>query len=359
MKKTLFHKNAQGGLSTKGSAGWVAASILIAVLSIRAVLSQTKDLSFAEICGVMLHMNFWWLAAAVSCMLGFIFFEACAIRQSCKLLNISCKLKGSIEYAAADIYFSAITPSASGGQPASACAMIQDRIPAMKATAVLVLNLSMYALSLVIIALICILTRPGLISVFGGGGKLLIILGCVVQCFLVIIFVLLIRNEKGLSAIGCKLIHVLSALHLVRDEARLQKHFITAMGQYKSSAMLFKARTHKLWRILVFNFLQRASQIAVTMCVYAGLGGGKLSAFDLLVLQGYILLGSNFVPIPGGMGVTDYLMLKSFSSFLSAEQAVNLEIISRTLSFYSCILVCGMILLIRYCILLYKRKETP
>ena len=40
---------------------------------------------------------------------------------------------------------------------------------------------------------------------------------------------------------------------------------------------------------------------------------------QLLATQIYVVMGSNCVPIPGGMGVTDYLMLKGYpcSSFYS------------------------------------------
>ena len=344
-------------LSAEHTVGWVFLSVLVAALSIYTVLIQTKEASFTQILKTMLEMKLFWLGSAVCCMLGFIFFEACGIRQSCKILNADCKAGGSIQYAAADIYFSAITPSASGGQPASAGAMIQDGIPAMKATAVLILNLSMYSLSLVLIGLICLITRPGLFSCFGSFGQLLILLGCVVQVCLALIFLLLIRNEKALSLIGTKSIHWLKMLHLIRREDKLLARFTRAMEQYKRCGMLFQKRRSKLWKVLVFNFLQRASQIAVTVCVYIGLGGGRLSAYDLWVIQSMVLIGSNFVPIPGGMGVTDYLMLNGFSSFLTTRQAVNLEMISRALSFYFCILVCGLILLGRYCMVLYRRKE--
>ena len=51
-------------------------------------------------------------------------------------------------YSAADIYFSAITPSATGGQPASALLMVGDGIPTAVTTVVLLLNLAMYNLSI-------------------------------------------------------------------------------------------------------------------------------------------------------------------------------------------------------------------
>ena len=92
-----------------------------------------------------------WLLAALDCVLGFIFFEACGIRKSVRLLGKDCPLRKSWSYSAADIHFSAITPSASGGQPASAFLMLRDGIPGVQVTAALLLNLAMYSCSLVAI----------------------------------------------------------------------------------------------------------------------------------------------------------------------------------------------------------------
>ena len=63
-------------------------------------------------------------------------------------------------YSAADVYFSAITPSASGGQPASAYFMLKDGIAGTAVMAALLLNLIMYTLAILTIGLVDILIFP-------------------------------------------------------------------------------------------------------------------------------------------------------------------------------------------------------
>ena len=72
-------------------------------------------------------------------------------------------------------------------------------------------------------------------------------------------------------------------------------------------------------------------------------------------MQSFAVLGSNCVPIPGAMGIVDYLMLDGFRAFLPGQQAVNVELLSRSLSFYSCILICGITVLLHYWA--YKRRS--
>ena len=67
------------------------------------------------------------LLASVS-MLGFIYFEGEALRVLVRHMGYPAKRSHGFVYSAADVYFSAITPSASGGQPASAYFMLKDGI---------------------------------------------------------------------------------------------------------------------------------------------------------------------------------------------------------------------------------------
>ena len=64
------------------------------------------------------------------------------------------------------------------------------------------------------------------------------------------------------------------------------------------------------------------------------------------------MLGSNFIPIPGAMGIADYLMLHGFQVVLTAQAAASLELLSRSISFYICIIFCGILTFADY--LLHK-----
>ena len=55
------------------------------------------------------------------------------------------------------------------------------------------------------------------------------------------------------------------------------------------------------------------------------------------------------------MGVADYLMMHAYGQFLPASEAVNLELLSRSISFYSCILFCGIGVL---CVYTVRRIRT-
>lgn len=58
---------------------------------------------------------------------------------------------------------------------------------------------------------------------------------------------------------------------------------------------------------------------------FAALHGDLRKLPQLLATQIYVVMGSNCVPIPGGMGVTDYLMLKGYQQLMSRKPHFSLK----------------------------------
>jgi len=345
----MNQENAPAGKGSGKRLRWVILSIVIAALTIWAVTSQWKGFSFEAFLESVSRADRRWLFAAVMAMLGFIAFEGCAIHSACHAMHYDVPLRRHFTYAAADIYFSAITPSASGGQPACALLMMQDGIPGIVATAILLLTLTMYALSILVIALVCLVLNPSVLTIFGTPSLVLIGVGFALQIGLAVFFLLLIRSERLLEGICRGAVHLLARLHIVRNEAARQQKLKDTMAEYARCVALLSGHRTLVLRSFLFNLLQRASQIAVTMLVFLAMGGAPRLAGRIFTMQSMVVIGSNCVPIPGAMGVADYLMLDGFNAFLQPNQVISMELLSRSVSFYSCVLLCGITVLITSC----------
>ena len=124
---------------------WMILFLLLMVLSIWAVVSRSGSYSPALLKETIRTSNPWWLIAAVIGMFCNVFFEGAAldvlVRALTRTKDAPPLKSHGILYSSADIYFSAITPSASGGQPASAFFMSRDGIPMAQSVVILVLNM--------------------------------------------------------------------------------------------------------------------------------------------------------------------------------------------------------------------------
>lgn len=323
--------------------------VVIAVMSVWAVAMQSREFSVAEFGEYIQEASVPWLAVAGLCMLGFIFFEALALLTLCRTQGRKMTLWQGYIYAASDIYFSAITPSATGGQPASAYFMMKDGINAMRSTAILIANLCMYTLAIVVVGLICLLLRFDIFLQYGTTSQVLIIVGFLLQVGLLTFFFMLLRHAEVLHRICSAVLGFLCRLRILKNREAKQEKLDGYMAKYRRNTKLITDHPKEMFLCFLFNFLQRVSQIAVTMFVYAATTGkGILEALELWFWQSYVVIGANSIPVPGAMGVSDYMMLDGFRNIMGESQAVNLELLSRSLSFYSCVIICGISVLIQY-----------
>lgn len=326
---------------------WIVLFVCIAILSIIAITGFNKNFSLTMFLSYLHDASFGWLFIAILCVFGFILFEGLSIYTVCKSFGYKGKKCGFV-YSAADIYFSAITPSASGGQPASAYFMLKDGIPLSIITVSLLYTLLMYSVSIIILVLIGILIHPFLFFQLDFLSKIFIFIGFIVQFFLIVCFYCLLYKEKLLTRICHFGLKILSKFHLIKKiDTKIEK-LNEVMDKYQESASLIKGKKSVLIKVFLYNLLQRVSQIGVILFVFLASGGNLKDISLIFTIQSLVIMGAYSAPIPGAIGVTDYLMIHGFERIMFIDHAVNLELLSRGLSFYLCILICGIVILIKY-----------
>ncbi len=329
---------------------------VLAVLTVWAVISNSRNFTPDLLWETLKNSSPVWMCGAVCAMFGFIFFEGTALYVVLRGLGYRPGLRQGFLYSAADIYFSAITPSATGGQPASAYFMRKDGIPLAAVTASLVMNLILHSLALLTVGAAGFVFRPDIFLRFHVPGRILIVFGCGVLCFLGLAFCLLIVKPRLLEKICEFILRLAKRLHLMRREAETREKLYAGMEQYRHCAALFGRHKPMLVKAYCLNLLQRISQISVTLLVYLAAGGRPGLGPDVWFAQSYTALGTYSVPIPGGMGVADYLLIDGLQPLFNEAEAVNLELISRGLSFYVCMLISALTVLAG--VLWHKRRSA-
>ncbi len=325
---------------------WGVISLAIAILTIWTIVGQSKYFSFQLLLETFKGCNILYLIGAFVCMFGFIWFEGYALVRIGKHLGYGDTLKRGTLYGAADIFFSAITPSATGGQPASAFFMIKDKMPGTATTAALIINLVMYTLALLTIGLVCLPLRYTIFKGFSVPSKTIIIVGFFLLVALAIIFYMLLKKGEILSRICKALITVLEKIHIIRNGEKKRNKIDSITEDYQDCANMIFGKGRMLVEIFLLNLLQRLSQLGVSFMVFLSIGQSFKEALDISVIQCFVAIGSNCVPIPGAMGIADYLMIDGFSSIIGPAAGGSMEMVCRGITFYGCVLISGIIILV-------------
>ncbi|MBQ7219258.1 MAG: flippase-like domain-containing protein, partial [Ruminococcus sp.] len=182
------------------------------------VIFNNKDgFSLNSLVDFVSDIHFPFLIGAFLCMFMNIGFKGLSIAALSRALGYRRSLPRNYAYASADIYFSAITPSATGGQPASAFYMVKDDIPISHTTAILSVNLFMYTASLIVLALITFILRPSLFfNLESWVVKVCIIIGLLVQLLLLSLYLMIMISEKMVVKLATWLVNFLALLHIVK-----------------------------------------------------------------------------------------------------------------------------------------------
>ena len=322
---------------------WILLLVAISAITIKIVTSCSKGFSWERFVCFLKGANPLWMVLAALCAFGFVYFEGLGLQCTCRFFGHGFSAGKGIIFSASDIFFSAITPSATGGQPAALILMMKYGTPAAVSAIALLLNLVMYTIAILLISAVCCLVYPGILLRMSLVPKLFIAFGVIVQIAFIALFLMCIFNDRLILKVCRWGLKLLCRLHIYRNYDEQYEKLLAMIKQYKECGALLRRETGLLIKVFLCNLAQRLSVILVSVCVFLAVGGKAGCAFKAFSVQALAVLGSNAVPVPGAVGVADYILLSGFKQLV--RDPVSVELLSRGVSFYATILLCGILLL--------------
>ena len=328
----------------KKKALWAVISLLLAVFTIWFMIYRS-GMSVSDFLHSLANANVGWILLGVLCMFSFIFFEGVSLLQIVRTCGYPQKATRGFLYSAGDTYFSAITPSGTGGQPAIIFFMMQDKIPGAVITATLVINFIAFNVGLLFFGVVGFLLAPNIFFQYRVVCRVFIVAGFVIFFVLFTLGVLMIRKREFIFRIAMKFISLLHKIHIIKHPDKYYRKLEKVMEEYKTCVGVVAGHKGMWFRACLMNILQRFAQIAVTVFSFRALGGTG-SVRELFSTQCFATLGSTCIPIPGAIGISDYLMIEGYINLMPHDFAYQVQMLSRGLSFYCCIIVSGITLMI-------------
>lgn len=308
-----------------------------------AIGTQLKELSLSQLFETIKKANGFWLGGAVLCTLGFFACEGGAMCLLGKIVGYQCSYWRSVIYSGVEIYFSAITPSATGGQPAAVYIMSKDNINPSKTTIGFLLNTCYYTVSLMILGVLSVLFYPQLIFGARLGVRVLFFIGIALNILVVTATLGAMHASvvvhKGVNAF----VWLLYKIKLVKSfEIALQKVDVFFF-EYKKASDIVRQNPKGRVRLMGLNLLQRILIFSVSFCVCKSIGIAA-SLPMLLALQSFSVIAVGSLPLPGGVGAAEGVMLALYAGVFG-KMAVVIMVLSRAFSFYLSLLVSGVMTL--------------
>ena len=322
-------------------------------LTVFILIKSNKELSWADVRAFFSNCNPAYIVLAVGGMLVFLLAEAWSLKNIAKKFGYKTKFVSAFAYSSADAYYSALTPSATGGQPASAYYMVKDGIDAGSTTFILVFNLLGYTAAIFVLGVaafvISLFTSTGgwAFLDFSVLSKVFIIVGVVMQMFLIWLFVACLKHPGAVLKTGGALIALLAKLKFSKKPEILREKLSAMVEKYRYCGEQIKKHRNLFLQTLLLNVLQRGAQVVITAFVFKA-AKPQTDMLHVFALQCFVLLGYNSMPLPGGSGVFELLYLNVFSTvaFFDKPFLVVAVMVTRVISYYGCLIFSGIFTLV-------------
>lgn len=298
-----------------------------------------------------------YLLPAVACVVFFIWGESIIIHYLMRTLGTRLKKWTCFLFSSIGFFFSCITPSASGGQPAQIYYMRRKNIPIPVATLVLMIVTITYKAVLVLVGLAIIVFGQGFMHRYLTGILPVFYLGIVLNVLCVGFMLILVFHTTLAQSLMEKGLGFLEKLHLMHYKQSRHEKLNAAMEKYKETAVYFKTHKHVVLIVLAITFAQRFALFLSTYFVYLAFGLSDYAVGTIVMFQAVISISVDMLPLPGGMGISEKLFLTIFVPVFGAQLVLPGMILSRALSYYTELLLSALLTILAHFTLGREQKK--
>ncbi len=332
---------------------FINALILVIVFTLT-MIYVFKDQNFSEIAGYLKNADplFWILG--VLCVVIFIMSESIIIYYLLYTAKQKANIGHCFLYSFIGFFFSCVTPSASGGQPAQVVYMKKDKLPISVSTVVLMIVTVTYKAVIVVIGTLALLFASDELREIIDPVKGWIILGMILNVTTIVAMLILIFKPSMVERLVKFIIRIMDRLKLVKRKEQFLKKVENSLNQYQGVSAYFK--THKLviWNVFLMTFVQRIILFSVTHLVFCSFGFPANYFIRTITIQALISLSVEMLPVPGGMGAAEGMFLKVFKF---GDLTVPAMIVSRGISYYTQLIISAIMMVVAHFVIGRKKDE--
>lgn len=330
-------------LGSKKQLVWFGVMGLLLCATAYTILSQQSP---RELAAAMARADARFLLLALPVMALFIACEAGATRLVLGALGCAQPFRRCYFYSCTGFFFSNVTPSATGGQPAQVYYMNRDGVPVVSGTIDMLLVSIGYHTAVVCYALAALYFGRDLLEQLGGQVGVLVGVGLAIFVVLNVAMILLLflpgparRLGRFGIALACRLVKRL-------DRAEWEEKLEGVLAQYRQGARVIARNPLVLVGVVALSGAQLGCSYLVPYLVYRAFGLSGMSLLQVAALQVLCTVAVGFLPLPGSAGAAEGVFLRTFLAVFGTGLVAPAMILSRTMSCYLVLLVTGGVTLV-------------
>lgn len=317
------------------------------ILMIASIMYVLKDESINSVMAAIHSVKAGYILIAIALMLGYIICEGINIWITMRALNKKTSVKDCIEYGFVGFYFSSITPSSSGGQPAQVYFMNRKGISITSSSLGLMILLFAHQLVVMLYGLIALFIKPEFMVSHKAGFHLLLAYGLISNAIILFGILFLIFLPKVVFKILNTMGKLLYKIRIIKNKDKLREKISQSLEEYERGAIYMKENPKILLYVILVTILQITMLFAIPYVIYLGFGLRKFSMMDLILTQAILNIAVSSLPLPGAVGASESVFVDMFRNFFGSLVVPGM-LLTRIANFYIVLIISGIVSLISY-----------
>lgn len=319
--------------------------IFMIILIILTFFLLFKDNSLSALRPILKTADPIYLLIGLFFMIVFISCEALNIKMIMKSFDIRLSFKKCMNYAFIGFYFSAITPSASGGQPVQVYYMKRDHINVSHSSLTLLIVTVIFQIVMLLYGLFMYFFEYEFIMANVRGIKWLLLFGVVINLILIAFIFAAIFSKKIITKFILSIIKFLAKIRVVKNIDSTRENVLQQIDEYSNGARFIKKNPLLLIKVALVTIIQKTAVYSVPFFIYQSFHLSGHSLMQVLAIQALLTIAVSSLPLPGAVGVTETSFMTLFKIFFSSGLILPAMLLSRGISFYAMLIISGIVTL--------------
>lgn len=297
----------------------------------------------------LIHSNteviWYWVLAAVGAQVVFMLCEAIVIYAFIHDDYKNFKFIDSVRVAFMGLFWSAVTPSSTGGQPMQVYLLhSHSKVSIGYGTSRLIQKFMVYQIVLTSISILAVmLNLPFIIESSKRIPMLvpLLLFGFVTQIAVTAVFLLFSFSPKLSRKLIMFLTKILNKIKIVKNVDEKIKEIEHQLEEFHTSNKDIYKKPKLLTIAFIFTFIEFIAIFIIPYFIFRSFGFDFAGPVQLISSQAFVNLMSGMVPIPGASGAAELGFTVFFGNFFINGTLKSAALIWRVINYYGVIALTG------------------
>ena len=260
------------------------------------------------------------------------------------------RLIDAVKVAFVGVFFGAITPSNTGGQPMQLFVMSKMKVNIGFGSACMTQKFIVYQYVTMAISIFAIIAKFEFFqdSFTNFWSSAFIVLGFLTQVLVTVLFLIVCYSSKVTVFLLRLIGRLLKKIKFVKEPEKKIKRLKREFIQFHKANKLISSDKKRFALIIGLVFVQVLMIMSVPFFIYLAFDMPKNAAaqglplgnlFDFICIQSFVLFTSNLIPLPGASGGAEAAFAMYYGAYSSRDSALEIHCLLRRNAFDSSVLL--------------------